>query len=899
MRNISFDNPYWLLIALPLLAAMLIPYFISVSKDNRTKGWVASVIIHSVIIIAIALSAAGMVHTTVMTRTKVYVVADVSYSSNRNLDKIDEYIQQINENLPQKSYMGIVCFGKDSQILTSSGDEIRSVKEATVDDSGTDIASALNYTATLFSKDEIKRIILITDGFSTDTDGSTTAAVRNLEAKGIRLDAIYLDNNLQEGESEAQISGVEFTAATYLGHENSVQMLIESSVDNDIILDLLVRADGDSDYTKIDTTVLSAGVGMNIATFNLPSDTSGVFDYKVSISASKDTSPHNNEYIFTQTVAGQRSVLLVTEKRQDVNAIEDMYGESAVIDSYVVSNQNGRIPYTIEDLVKYDEIILSNVDIKKIDNIYAFIDSVDLAVSQYGKSLITLGDLYMQNKDKNEEDEKENEIYKRLEELLPISFGNANKDAKLYTIVIDISRSMYYTRPAQLLVAKDAAAKLVSILGDDDYVSLVTLAGEAKLELTPTRVGDCREELYRLIQSVEPTQGTFIGSALKMAYDNMVNLPFEEKQVMLISDGKYFKGEPEDAKKVAEMMRNDEITLSTISVLTHPVQLPNDHTEGCLYLQDLAKVGNGSHYDLLDETKISELIFSEIADTLTDSVVEKQTKVNIETFRDDTVEGILTLPDIYGYVNSKAKLDATMVLSVDYERANDTVRVPLYSYREHGNGRVASFTSSLSGTWLRGWTSSVKSDLFGNILTTNTPKEQINYPFNITTQHFGEVVSVEIVPSSVNPKAKAKITLTAPDGTVIEKDMTFLLNKYTAEFDTPDIGRYDIDITYTYGNHSFTSNSYFTVAYSREYDSFAAYDIVNLYDFMRGVGVISRDGNLNLENSKSEIDTYELSFREPLFILAVALFVIDVIVRKFKWKDIKGLFAKTKKEGAK
>ena len=66
MRNISFDNPYWLLIAIPLAVALLVPYFISVSKDNRTKGWVASLIIHIVMILFVALSAAGLVHTTVM-----------------------------------------------------------------------------------------------------------------------------------------------------------------------------------------------------------------------------------------------------------------------------------------------------------------------------------------------------------------------------------------------------------------------------------------------------------------------------------------------------------------------------------------------------------------------------------------------------------------------------------------------------------------------------------------------------------------------------------------------------------------------------------------------------------------------------------------------------------------
>ena len=278
-------------------------------------------------------------------------------------------------------------------------------------------------------------------------------------------------------------------------------------------------------------------------------------------------------------------------------------------------------------------------------------------------------------------------------------------------------------------------------------------------------------------------------------------------------------------------------------------------------------------------------------------MVEKQSNVNIESYRDDTVEGLLSIPDVHGYVNSKQKLDATMVLSVDYEKSSgNIISVPLYSYREHGNGRVATFTSSLSGDWLSGWTNNVKSKLFGNILVSNTPKEYINYPFNITVDSFGDDSSIEIIPSSVNPKAKASIKITNPDGSVIEKAMVFNLNRYYADISTPDVGRYHIEITYTYGNHSFTSDTYFTLPYSTEYDSFTAYDIVNVYNFMRGAGQISKDGNINLENDKSKIDTYKLSFRIPLLILAVVLFVADVVIRKFKWKDIKGLFARKKKE---
>lgn len=883
MRNISFDNPYWLLIAVPLLAAIIVPYVISVSRDNRSRGWIASLVIHIVIVVSVALAAAGMVHTTVMTRTKVYIVADVSYSSNRNLDQIDEYVKKIDRALPSNSRLGIVCFGQDSVILTSSGTAIKSVREAKVDDSGTNIAGALDYTATLFSENDIKRIVLITDGFDTTGEGSTAAAVERLSAKGILLDTVYLDNNLKDGDKEIQISDVDYTATTYLDFDSKLAMLVESSVPNNAILDLYRKAEQSGEYERIDTTVAKVDVGMNVVTFNLPTDVSGVFDYKVEISAPSDTSVHNNTYFFTQRVVGRRNVLLITGSSKDALTLEKLYSESAEVTTYLLTGNNRNIPYTIEDLVKYDEIILSNItaagiDISDINHIHTFIDSVDIAVSQYGKSLITIGDLCKQT--------EENYVFSRLEELLPVRFGNANKDAKLYTIVLDISRSMNDT--SQLIIAKDASIKLLSILDDDDYVALVTLAGETKIEQAYARLGDVRMELYEKIQAFTPKQGTFIGEALDMAYEHIrVRDDFEEKQVMLISDGLTFTFENESADEVAEKMKNDGIILSTVNVV-------NGDGE---YLENLAAIGGGKYYHVKDQSGVAELVFASIADNLIEAVVEKNSPVHIENYRDDAVKGIISLPNVHGYMNSKAKLDATMVVSVDYvKNSAKTVSVPLYSYRDHGNGRVATFTSSISGDWLKEWDDKLLATFFGNVLITNTPDEHVDYPFTLTVNSDGGVSSLSITPSSINPRAKAAVRVTLPDGSVIEEKMVFDLNRYHTSFDTSMMGRYHIEITYTYGNHSFTSSTYYTVSYNREYDAFAAYDIVRIYDFMRGVGRISTDGELNMENDKSRIDTYERSFKVPLLIFAVALFVADVVVRKLRKGDLKGLFKKRAKE---
>ena len=870
MKSISFDNPYWLLLAIPLLAAVLVPYFISVSRDNKNKSWTVSLAVHIAIVLSLALASAGLVHTTVMTRTKVYVVADVSYSTSRDLDTIDEYIEQIDKAMPQNSRLGIVCFGKNAKVLTSSGTAIKSVREAKVDDSGTDIAAALDYTATLFAKNEIKRIVLITDGSDTTYDGSVVAAIERLAAKDIKIDAVYVDSNLGKEDREVQISGVNFTPSTYLNHKSELSVLVEANQDSDAILDLYVKPEGDDEYVKINTTVLRAEKGINLASFPLPTAEEGVFDYKVEISATDDTSSQNNSYIFTQQVAGKRSVLLIGGNQSELMAIRDLYAMSADIDLRHITPATRDVPYSVEALSKYDEIILASVDIREINNINAFIDSVDIVVSQYGKSLITVGDLKMQNKDDH--------VFERLEELLPVNFGNSNKDSKLYTIVLDISRSMFENYKFD--AAKDAAVKLLSILGDDDHVALITLAGEVVVEQTPDKpLGECREDLYRKIANLERCQGTFIGAAMDRAYKTIKDLPFEEKQVMLISDGLSYIADPFNSVDIASSMRDDGIAVSTVHIM-----FSEKDSGGATLLDGIASAGGGNCYTIRRPEDVADVVFATIADDLTESVVEGSTAVNIEIYRDDVLEGIRSLPNVLGYVNSKPKLDSTMVLSVDYKKnASTTVSVPLYSYREHGNGRVATFTSSLSGNWLNLWRSSVKQQFFGNVLSTNTPRERIDYPYVINFEYGGTHSTIEMLPSYLNPKAKAKIKLTTPSGEVYEEDMIFNLNRYFVTLETTELGKYHIELTYTYGTNTFKSNTYYNVSYYPEYNTFAAHDLGSIHDFMRGRGRIYIDGNVDLSVNRAEVDTYEISFRLPLLIAAVVMFVFDVFIRKFKW----------------
>ena len=90
MKNISFDNPYLLLVFIPLLLCIVVPIVIAIRKENRHKSVFIATALHILIGLCATLALAGTIYTTVMTETQVVVIADVSYSANRNLDTVDD-----------------------------------------------------------------------------------------------------------------------------------------------------------------------------------------------------------------------------------------------------------------------------------------------------------------------------------------------------------------------------------------------------------------------------------------------------------------------------------------------------------------------------------------------------------------------------------------------------------------------------------------------------------------------------------------------------------------------------------------------------------------------------------------------------------------------------------------
>lgn len=952
MRNISFDNPYLLTVVIPLILLILIPVFISIRKDNKSVSVIVSVVLHVLIAVFVVLALVGTVLTTVMTETEIYIVADVSYSADRNLDLIDDYIASVTKDLPLNSKVGVVCFGKDHTLLTELGGEIVDVKQAQVDTGSTDIASALDYTATLFHEDVIKRVILITDGKQTGNDGTgkLISSIDQLYSKNIYLDAIYLDDNIPADVNEVQLSGVEFTESTYLGHGTTANVLIQSNRETDAILTLYRNA------AVAETRAEHLTKGYNVINIDLTADVADVYDYRVEIAADADTSPYNNSYSFTQTVSDKLNLLMATASTDDVRAAQQLYAEDAnvivyyknalhfaqfvngecVLDldiaaaakeayradksrpeseyreqllqeavdmyadavnvtltAYVTHPAVQRdIPCSVEELCQYDEIILSNVDVRDLTNYTAFIDGVDTVVSRFGKTLVTLGDTKIQNKD--------DDVLKQLEDMLPAKFGSSASDPKLYAIVIDVSRSMELV--SRLNSAKEAAIQILNLLEEDDYVTVISFYGSVTPVQTPPIQVSERESLISLINSLQPIQGTCLGAGLKAALDIVKPFSnFSEKQVMLISDGKSSALEADDPVAIATEMFSEQIVLSVFDTYT----AMEEHQE---LLREIASAGGGKYYRMEANASVEDLVLSEIADTLTGSVVEEPTDVYIERSSEAVLEGISSLPRLNGFVYAKAKAGAVTVLTGDFKKPNGTViKAPIYTYWKYGNGKVVSLTTSVSGEWVGEWKNNSGEQFLRNMVDANLPTEHVDYPYTFEVDFDGTDSTIELIPATLNSdavNAKVYVSVTMPNGQVLEEQLRFDSTRYFYSFETPETGSYAVRVTYvlnsgTENETAFTSNSYFNLSYSPEYDSFTVFDASNLHTALRGRGIVSEDGTLKIENDEKEIATYTISFTVPFMIVAIALYVIDVIIRKLKWSDIKSLFGRVVSERSK
>ena len=171
----------------------------------------------------------------------------------------------------------------------------------------------------------------------------------------------------------------------------------------------------------------------------------------------------------------------------------------------------------------------------------------------------------------------------------------------------------------------------------------------------------------------------------------------------------------------------------------------------------------------------------------------------------------------------------------------------------------------------------------------------------LSVTYDGSCIEIDMTPATVDPNAILKVDVLCPDGTQIPaQTLAFDRTHYFGEFACSQTGKYVLTLTYTYGGVDIVKEMVYNLSYLSEYDAFQAYDVSTLYSAVRNMGRVTEDGSISLEVNEDKLETYSMHLTIPLMIATVCLYVIDIAIRKLKWEDILGLFAKkSKKQGGK
>ena len=659
MRDIDlfFENPAVLLAAIPaVLFVAAAERLLRREKEIARADRVAAVL-RAAAVILLAVIAAGPGVTRYSHNTETVILADRSGSMAPAMAQMDAWIEAAKQDADES--VRVVDF---AAAPAAEGNEI--------DPTGTDIAAAVRAGMAAFTGDEGRRMILLSDGVP--TEGDVMAAVQEAVKAGIRLDAVRMKPVFPSPQTE--VASFELPYEVRAGRHIEANVTVLSDTQTEGVLRIY---DGGAAVHEENVEIVP---GRQVFSCVLRADDAGLHEFCAELTVQDDMLPENNRMSARMNVSRSEKILLVDGTGSESEQLAQLLREDGA-EVTVVSAED--VPGSVSQLCEYGLIVLMNVHVNDLPD--GWDQTLAETVSEYGRSVLTTGGentyLYGGMKDSP------------YEELLPVRMSAEEKESvepMSLMLVMDVTDSM--TRESigvPIDMARRGAIKCIEELNSNDYAGVITFSDDAELTVEMTSMRDKEPVLQVIneIQTADPNRLTRFTGALRLACDTLKEFDgTQRKHVMFITDGS-----PADAKEgfrqIAQEMRAEDITLSTI-VVGRIVNVVN-------MLEELAAIGGGRCYLVESGKDLSSIMSVDSVLSQVEYTIEDAFKPQRGTY-DAAFAGGEELVQLFGYVRTTAKSDADVSLKTAEGR-------PIYAKRSVGAGTAASFMSDLSGNWSRVW----------------------------------------------------------------------------------------------------------------------------------------------------------------------------------------------------
>lgn len=884
--RITFSNPWLLLLLIPAAFFALFPYFRIQRKYRRTRNRIVSIICHMlVMVLSVAvLSGLRFSFDTPNTENEIILLVDSSDSDRDSREARDEFVHTVIDQCAPYGKVGVVTFGYNQVYaapLSQDAKQIFSQYQSAVspDTSATDIASALVYTRGLFSNPAMGRIVLLSDGL--ETDGTALSAVKALLSDGVRVDTAYFPKDT--AQTDIQLVGVQLPDRNL-------------AVGEEFDITLSVRTDfaGEGTVTLYDNgeTVGSFPVSFDADTdsvtvpykFSVPD----LHELRFSLQAEGDSGSENNLYCAYAYLQVFDKVLLIESQANEADRLAAILRGEDGRKGYQVEtvrvDDSERMPSTLDALREYDEVVLVNVANEDMPD--GFDEILYDYVYKIGGGLFTVGG----NKETAVDGETVPNLYNKndlfgtlYQQMLPVQAIEYTPPVAVM-IIIDCSGSMEAQDPetgkTKLDLAKEGAGSVLNSLTERDYCGVMSLSDKYTDEIPVTPV----TQEYKIRAAIEQAAdggGTVYSGAFQHAGAALSGVrDVERRHVILVTDG-----QPGDSYEQysAIMQKYYEqpscpITFSIVSIGTSNSADLAAATEaaGGRYHEIASNEINKIPQAMREDIKVEE-IKGIVYETFT-PIIANRTAITGDISQDD-------MPTLDGYYGTKLKNGAQLILRGSY--------VPIYAQWKFGEGMVGSFMCDLNGTWSEDFLTSYNGQtILRNIVQTLFPTRNIR-PSDISVEMREDNYTTNLsiytaLPLDQRVQVEIESPLTDVYGNnaiyTIDPGVEYTRVSFVAK--TPGIHRVTVRKLDEAGETVSEYTTYKTFSYSEEYDLTADPEVGRalMQSICGACGGAQITEPIEVYRSLEKYVHRVVDPRIVFTIVALALFLLDIAVRKFKFR---------------
>ena len=891
--RIVFEHPLALLLLIPAVVLTMLPYFRMNKRYRRTRNRITSIICHLVVISLCILIFAGIqiTYDVPNTENEVILLVDTSFSGQENESARNEFVETVINTTKNHFKLGVVTFGYDQVYAVPLTNDMELAFQQYLQAprpnqtaEASDIASALKYASTLFTHPESGRIVLLSDGV--ETDNQAVKVIRSIAAEGIKVDTVHFPN--AEVENEIQLIGVATPDKSIrVGESFALELTLQSEFESNETVQIQLY-DNNAESTVKEVELIG---GVQTVTIETEFATPGMHELSFEIiQAGNDTSALNNIFNSFMYLEIFDKVLVIESIDGESDHLRDVLSDNLQV-KVVNIRDTDAMPKTLEDLRAYDEVIMCNI--ANSDMPEGFDKILHSYVYDIGGGLFTVaGNTPTSSQDNWQANAfTRDDMYGTLyQQMLPVEIINYTPPIAVM-IIVDCSGSMVEGgqtfEKTRLGAALQGAEACLDELSDRDYIGIMSLSDSYSehIRLTPRPQ---RAKILAAIDSIanEQNGGTMYATALEAARRALLaNTKVEKRHIIMVSDGQPGDSNAQDYLDQAALNAEAGITMSYVGV--------GCDNSGKRLMIELVEAGGGTDKNFYDITDVLNLATTMRGDLQASEIKD----VNYETFTptiatyNAVVEGIKQeeMPTLDGFYGSKLKTGATEVLSGEY--------VPLYANWKYGKGMVGSFMCDLNGTWSDQFMANETGiKLLNNIITSLFPAENIrssDIQLELYEDNFQNTLSVF---TQLLEGQSIRVTVTGPsaDGASLP-----VSNVYTPaegsgqtrvhfQITTPGLHQILVEKLNEDGTvvSQRTMNKAFS--YTAEYDEFA--DNEACAEFMASLAksgegeVIENDNPWEVFANVAQFLHRVIDPRITFFIIALVLFLVDIAVRKFKFK---------------